>query len=69
MLEVAQALRWTRRELPYTELDLFNRLLAVIETAAHLELLVARGTLRVVGRDGVVHYGVPLQAVPPTSGL
>ena len=69
VLEVAQALRWTRRELPYTELDLFNRLLAIIETAAHLELLVARGTLRAEGRDEVVHYGVPLQAVPPTSGL
>jgi glyoxylase-like metal-dependent hydrolase (beta-lactamase superfamily II) len=46
---VATRLPWTRRETPFDELDLFNRLLATWETLAHLELLAARGDLR---RDG-----------------
>jgi glyoxylase-like metal-dependent hydrolase (beta-lactamase superfamily II) len=62
VLEVAQALRWTRRERRYDELDLFNRLLAVIETAAHLELLVARATLTAVDRDGVREHRLPASA-------
>jgi glyoxylase-like metal-dependent hydrolase (beta-lactamase superfamily II) len=53
---VAQSLRWTRRARRYAELDLFNRLLAVIETAAHLELLVARGTLTATEIDGTRHH-------------
>ena len=43
--EVAAQLRWTRRERAYAELDGFNRMLAVFETAAHLDLLVAQGRL------------------------
>jgi glyoxylase-like metal-dependent hydrolase (beta-lactamase superfamily II) len=41
--EVASLLRWTRRERSIDELDLFNQMLAVSETAAHLKLLVAQG--------------------------
>lgn len=42
-LAVARELPWTRHERAYAELDLFNSLLAVLETKAHLELLAARG--------------------------
>jgi hypothetical protein len=44
--EVACQLTWTRRERHLDELDLFNQMLAVAETAAHLELLVAQGRVR-----------------------
>ena len=40
--EVAGLLRWTRREHRLTDLDPFNAMLAVFETGAHLELLVAQ---------------------------
>ena len=43
--EVAKQLRWTRRERHLDELDLFNQMLAVAETGAHLTLLVAQGRL------------------------
>ncbi|MFG2043653.1 MBL fold metallo-hydrolase [Dactylosporangium sp. NPDC048998] len=44
-LEVAARLPWTRRERRFDDLDLYNRMLAVCETAAHLELLVSQGRL------------------------
>jgi glyoxylase-like metal-dependent hydrolase (beta-lactamase superfamily II) len=44
-LQVAQRLPWTRRERRFDELDLYNQMLAVTETAAHLELLVSQGRL------------------------
>jgi glyoxylase-like metal-dependent hydrolase (beta-lactamase superfamily II) len=56
--EVARELAWTRRDRPYDDLDVFNRQLAVAETAAHLDLLASRGSVRVETRDGVRHYGV-----------
>ncbi len=40
---VAKSLPWTRRGTDFADLDLFNRILATWETAAHLELLAARG--------------------------
>ena len=43
--EVAIALTWTRRQRPLRDFDPFNQMLAVNETAAHLELLVARQDL------------------------
>jgi len=42
--EVAHDLPWTRRNRRSEELDLGNRLLALTETVAHLELLVVQGT-------------------------
>jgi len=52
--QVAKLLPWTRRDRHFTELDPFNQLLAVNETVAHLELLVARGELsRVLSDLGV----------------
>ena len=44
-LEVALRLRWTRRGRQLSELDAHNKLLAVLETMAHLDVLVSRGRL------------------------
>ena len=43
--EVARALRWTRRDRRFDELDLMNQMLAVNETLAHLDVLVSRSML------------------------
>ena len=56
-LDVARQLGWTRHGHSYDVLDDFNRGLAVMETKAHLELLVARGELtRERTSDGVVEF-------------
>jgi glyoxylase-like metal-dependent hydrolase (beta-lactamase superfamily II) len=52
----ARMLTWTRRERDLDDLDPFNQMLAVLETAAHLDLLVMRGQLRAVVSDGVTGY-------------
>jgi glyoxylase-like metal-dependent hydrolase (beta-lactamase superfamily II) len=54
--DVAADLTWTRRERSFAELDLFNRTLAVLETRAHLELLVARGAASAIDADGTRGY-------------
>ena len=54
--EAAGFLRWTRRQRLLGELDSFNQMLAVIETRAHLELLVAQGRLASASTDGVTFY-------------
>jgi glyoxylase-like metal-dependent hydrolase (beta-lactamase superfamily II) len=41
--EIAERLRWTRREVHFAELDDFNRMIAICETLAHLDVLVDRG--------------------------
>ncbi len=57
--EVAKAIKWTRRQRPFGDLDLFSQLQAVNETAAHLEVLAARGQLtREVSPDGTDLYQV-----------
>jgi glyoxylase-like metal-dependent hydrolase (beta-lactamase superfamily II) len=56
--ESANLLTWTRREKRLIDLDPMNRMLAVLETAAHLNLLVVRGVLRSETIDGVEHYAV-----------
>ncbi|ODT96270.1 MAG: MBL fold metallo-hydrolase [Pseudonocardia sp. SCN 72-86] len=65
--EVATTLAWTRRGRKLAELDPFNRMLAILETAVHLEVLVERGLVAsdadpaVVVPDAdvaVVHYRV-----------
>lgn len=45
--DVARRLRWTRRGLPFAGLDDFNKMIAVCETLAHLDVLVERGVLAV----------------------
>lgn len=55
--EAAQLLPWTRRERRFSELDPFNRMLAVNETAAHLDVLASRDELGIrTDPDGVRHY-------------
>lgn len=54
---IAEAMRWTRRGLRWSELDPFSAMMAVFETTAHLTLLVAQGRLSMSTRDGVRRYG------------
>ena len=54
--QVACALRWTRRGRHLEELDPFNQMLAVTETRAHLELLVAQGRLAASADGDVTVY-------------
>lgn len=53
---VAAGLTWTRRERTLAELDPFNRMLAVLETKAHLDLLELQGVLTGEEVDGVRRY-------------
>lgn len=53
---VARRLGWTRRRVPFGELSDFNRMLAVNETAAHLDVLVLRGRVGVASGAGVDRY-------------
>jgi glyoxylase-like metal-dependent hydrolase (beta-lactamase superfamily II) len=54
--EAANALGWTRRKRALSDLDIFNRTLAVLETAAHLDVLVQQGRLNTTEVDDVRHY-------------
>lgn len=54
--EVAQHLLWTRREKKLAALDPFNRMLAVLETKAHLDLLVHRGSVERRLEQGLLLY-------------
>jgi glyoxylase-like metal-dependent hydrolase (beta-lactamase superfamily II) len=56
--EVAQLLLWTRRERTLGELNGQNQVMAVLETVAHLDLLVARGQVTVDPSDGVRRYAL-----------
>jgi glyoxylase-like metal-dependent hydrolase (beta-lactamase superfamily II) len=56
--EVAAMLPWTRRARRLDELDLFNQVLAVNETVAHLELLRTEGTLSRREVDGTIVYAL-----------
>jgi glyoxylase-like metal-dependent hydrolase (beta-lactamase superfamily II) len=57
--DVARAIKWTRRHQAFGDLDLFSQLLAVNETAAHLEVLAARGQVaRSASADGTDLYEV-----------
>ncbi len=55
--EAARLLRWTRRERSFDDLDPFNQMMAVMETAAHLDVLVRQGRLSSSDGGGVVRYG------------
>lgn len=54
--EVAGVLTWTRREHRLDGLDPFNAMLATLETAAHLDVLVERGAVTAREQDAVRHY-------------
>jgi len=54
--EVAGDLPWTSRDSAFADLDVFNQMLAVNETVAHLEVLVQRGLAQAQERGGVLYY-------------
>jgi glyoxylase-like metal-dependent hydrolase (beta-lactamase superfamily II) len=54
--EAAHRLGWTRRLRPFVDLDPFNQMLAVLETAVHLDLLAAQGRLTAHDDEAVTHY-------------
>jgi glyoxylase-like metal-dependent hydrolase (beta-lactamase superfamily II) len=54
--QVARALTWTRRQRHFDELDSFNQMMAVMETAAHLDVLVRQGRARGSADGGVARY-------------
>jgi glyoxylase-like metal-dependent hydrolase (beta-lactamase superfamily II) len=56
----AGAIPWTRRQRKFSELDPMSQLLAVGETAAHLEVLLARAQLtRQRSPEGIDSYAIP----------
>jgi glyoxylase-like metal-dependent hydrolase (beta-lactamase superfamily II) len=57
--ESAQRLGWTRRHRKLAELDAFNQMLAVLETAAHLDLLASQGKLHSSEVDETRRYALP----------
>ena len=61
--EVAESLRWTRRATPLGDLDWFNRMMAVLETHAHLVVLVERGWTTVEQVGGVDRFHVADAAI------
>jgi hypothetical protein len=61
---VAKAIKWTRRQRRFEDLDLFAQIQAVNETAAHLEVLLARGQ---VSRD-TSPTGADLYQLPAGQG-
>ncbi len=63
--EAALALPWTRRGRRFSDLDPFNQMLAVFETAVHLDLLATQGRLTRSALPGVpVTYAVPAPGSP-----
>jgi glyoxylase-like metal-dependent hydrolase (beta-lactamase superfamily II) len=59
---VAQELPWTSRQRRLAEMDVMNQMLAICETAYHLDLLVARSAATSSVTDGVRRY---LRSAPP----
>jgi glyoxylase-like metal-dependent hydrolase (beta-lactamase superfamily II) len=58
--QAASAIPWTRRQRKLADLDPMSQLLAIGETAAHLEVLVVRGQLaRDTSPEGVDSYTLP----------
>jgi glyoxylase-like metal-dependent hydrolase (beta-lactamase superfamily II) len=56
VMQVAEQLRWTRHLRTLHEMSSFNQMLAVLETKAHLDVLVERGRLDVRHDGGVAYY-------------
>jgi glyoxylase-like metal-dependent hydrolase (beta-lactamase superfamily II) len=57
--ETARLLTWTRRDRALDELNPFNQMLAVLETAAHLDVLVMQSRLRSTVDGDVTKYWAP----------
>jgi glyoxylase-like metal-dependent hydrolase (beta-lactamase superfamily II) len=56
--EAAGRIGWTRRQKKLLDLDPFNQMLATFETAAHLNVLVSQGRLKMSEVDGIKRYSV-----------
>jgi glyoxylase-like metal-dependent hydrolase (beta-lactamase superfamily II) len=57
---VAAGLPWTRRARRLDELDVFNQMLAILETEAHLDVLAEFGqVIRATDAAGIHHYQKP----------
>ncbi len=56
--DIAGAISWSTNGVPWLELSPFIRRMAVAETLAHLEMLLARGKLSKSLHDGIVWYQV-----------
>ncbi|MEV4254255.1 MBL fold metallo-hydrolase [Spirillospora sp. NPDC049652] len=54
--EVAAAMSWTRRQRKLDDLDVFSRMLAVLEIDAHLDVLTDQGVLVAHEANGVRTY-------------
>ena len=54
--EVAGMLPWTRRERALADLDEYSQMLAVLEAAAHLDVLVMQHHLQAKESDGITAY-------------
>jgi glyoxylase-like metal-dependent hydrolase (beta-lactamase superfamily II) len=52
----AVVLPWTRHHRTLDQLDMFNQILAIHETMAHLRVLVERGWLTESTVDGIAHF-------------
>jgi glyoxylase-like metal-dependent hydrolase (beta-lactamase superfamily II) len=66
--QAADGIPWTRRKHKFADLDPMSKILAIGETAAHLEVLVARGELaRLATADGIAVYASPASSAanPP----
>jgi glyoxylase-like metal-dependent hydrolase (beta-lactamase superfamily II) len=60
-MQAAAAIPWTRRQRKFADLDPMSQVLAIGETAAHLEVLVIRGQLvRQTSPAGVDTYKLPV---------
>ncbi len=57
--QAAGRLGWTRRGRHFDDLDVFNQMLAVMETAAHLDVLCDRGLLQVLDSPTTRGYRPP----------
>jgi len=55
-LDSAGRITWTRRERRLDELNIFNKMLAIMETATHLDLLALQGRLKVTRIEDVDHF-------------
>ncbi len=56
--EVASAMPWTRRRRALADLDVFSRMLAVLEIDAHLDVLVDQRVLETDDSNGIRSYAV-----------
>lgn len=62
--QVAAELGWTSRSRRLSQLDPMNKMLAICETAYHLDLLVAQGGAASSVHDGVRRYETPSSRGP-----